>query len=85
MSRLKWKNAKLIGVATERPQFAAGFLKDTGLKADMSGDLAILKNTFPFVDGPFGVALENGRQKQSFSHFDTNEPETSLRKLGFIE
>ena len=32
----------------------------------------------------FGVALENGRQKQSFPHFEGDDPATGLRKIGFI-
>lgn len=78
---------KLIGVPTVNPQFAPTFLEDTGLKgkAELSSDLEKLKQAFPFTAGPFAVAVENGRQKQSFLEFEGAEPETSLRKLGFVE
>jgi uncharacterized membrane protein YphA (DoxX/SURF4 family) len=85
MSSFRWKNVTVIGVPTVNPQFAPGFLKETGLNARLSSDLQKLKAAFPFGDAPFGVAVENGRQKQTFIAFEGNEPEASLRKLGFIE
>jgi hypothetical protein len=84
MSQFDWQDTKVVGVPTAQPQFASQFLKDTGLKATLSSDLVVLKQTFPFGDAPYGVALENGRQKQSFPIFEGDEPANSLRKLGFI-
>jgi hypothetical protein len=85
MATYQWKNTTIIGVPTSQPRFAPGFLQDTGLKAKLTTDLDLLKKTFPFGDAPFAVALENGRQKQSFIHFEGNEPKESLQKIGFIE
>lgn len=85
MATYQWKDTKIIGVPTAQPRFAPGFLKDTGLKAELTTDHDLLKKTFPFGDAPFAVALENGRQKQSFIHFEGNEPKESLKKLGFVE
>ena len=85
MSKFTWKGAKVIAVPTAQPRFAQGFLQDTNLKAGVSNDLEFLRRTFSFVAGPYGVALENGRQKQAFINFDDNEPKESLKKLGFIE
>jgi uncharacterized membrane protein len=85
MATYRWKDVAVIGVPTVNPQFAPGFLKDTGLNARLSGDAQKLKTAFPFGDPPFGVAVENGRQKETFRAFEGSEPRASLRKLGFIE
>ncbi len=85
MSKWNWKDTKVIGIPTRMPQFAADFMSATGLKAPNSSDLELLKQTFPFGDPPYGVSLENGRQKAGHPIFDNSEPEQSLRKLGFIE
>lgn len=84
MSAFDWQGTKVVGIPTAQPRFAAGFMNDTGLKAPISNDLETLKNVFPFGDAPFGVAIENGRQKQSFPHFDSEAPASGLRKIGFI-
>ena len=85
MSKYTWKAATVIAVPTAQPRFAKAFLDDTHLKAGVSNDLALLKKTFSFAAGPYGVALENGRQKEAFMFFDEKEPKTGLTKLGFIE
>jgi len=84
MAKYEWDNVKIIAVPTAQPRFAQGFLKDTGLKAAVSHDTAVLRNTFSFTAGPYGVALENGRQKRTFLNFDGSEPMSALRELGFI-
>ncbi|HYP06369.1 MAG TPA: DoxX family protein [Bryobacteraceae bacterium] len=84
MSEFEWLETKVVGVPTAQPQFAQSFLKDTGLNASISNDLDLLKKTFPFGDAPYGVAIENGRQKQFFAHFEGDDPASGLRKLGFI-
>jgi uncharacterized membrane protein YphA (DoxX/SURF4 family) len=84
MSQLRW-SANVIAIPTVNPQWGPQFLADTGLKAKLSSDVANLKKAFPFGDPPFGVAVENGRQKQSFLHFEGGEPEKSLRAIGFVE
>lgn len=85
MSAFDWGETKVVGIPTVNPQFAPGFLKDTGLKASLSSDIDLLKKTFPFGDAPFGVAIESGRQKQSFPHFEGNDPAAGLKKIGFIQ
>jgi uncharacterized membrane protein YphA (DoxX/SURF4 family) len=84
MSQFDWQETRIVGVPTAQPRFAASFMQDTGLKAPISNDLDVLKKTFPFGDAPYGVAIENGRQKQFFSHFEGDDPASGLRKLGFI-
>lgn len=84
MAGYDWQGTKVIGIPTSQPQFAPGFMQETGLKAPNSNDLQMLKKIFPFGDPPYGVAIENGRQKQSFPHFEGDDPATGLRKIGFI-
>ncbi len=85
MSKLDWSATKVISIPTAEPRYAASFLKDTGLKAGTSLDLAKLKKAFPFTsDPPYGVALEDGREKAPVARFEGSEPETTLRSLGMI-
>jgi len=85
MAKLNWKNTKVIAIPTHDPQFAASFLHDTGLQAATSNDLAPLREVFKFVDPPYGVALEHGRQKAAIASFEESEPAATLRKIGFVE
>jgi hypothetical protein len=85
MSKLNWKGTKIIAIPTQDPQFAASFLKDTGLRAGTSNDLQLLRATFKFQDAPYGVALVRGRQKVAIPTFENGEPDATLRKIGFIE
>ena len=81
---MNWGDTKVISVPVEQIQFAGQFLQDTGFKAGVSNDLAVLKKTFPFVNAPAAVALVNGREKAMLTNFDENEPEATLKKLEFI-
>jgi uncharacterized membrane protein YphA (DoxX/SURF4 family) len=85
MSKLNWKDTKIIGIPTQDPQFAASFLKDTSLRAGTSNDLQLLRSTFKFQDAPYAVALVRGRQKVAIPTFEGAEPDATLRKIGFIE
>jgi hypothetical protein len=84
MAKLNWGDTGFIGVPTEQPQFAQGFMEMTGLKGVVSTDLALLRKTFPFTDTPAGVALENGHEKEALSKFEGEEPAATLKKLGFV-
>lgn len=85
MAKFDWKDTKLMSIPTETPQFAASFLHDTNFHAGTSNDLDLLRKTFQFVNAPYGVALERGRQKATFASFEEgNEPDATLRRLGFI-
>ncbi|HEX6896737.1 MAG TPA: MauE/DoxX family redox-associated membrane protein [Bryobacteraceae bacterium] len=87
MSKLNWKDTKVVAIPIQDPRFAAAFLRDTGLKAGTSNDLDLLRQTFKFVDAPYGVALERGHQKAAIAAtaFEDPEPAATLRKLGFVE
>ena len=86
MAKYHWKDdVTVIGIPTNMPQWAASFLTDTGFKAKTSLDLALLKKTFPFGDPPYGVFIENGRERAPVPHYDETEPSETLKKLGLIE
>ena len=86
MSKFNWKSdVTVIGIPTQQPQWAGSFLHDTGLKAKTSLDLALLKKTFPFGDPPYGVFLENGRERAPVPTCDKDEPSDTLKKLGLID
>jgi uncharacterized membrane protein YphA (DoxX/SURF4 family) len=84
MATYQWGDTRVIVLPVGQAQFAAGFLRDTGLKAEISSDAAGLRTLFPFVDVPAGVALENGRQRAAVTQFADEQPGKALRELGFI-
>jgi uncharacterized membrane protein YphA (DoxX/SURF4 family) len=85
MSKLQWKDTQVIAIPTRMPQFAADFLKDTGLHAKTSLDVQPLRSVFKFIDPPYGVALEFGRQKAAIMNFEESEPAKTLRQVGFVQ
>lgn len=85
MGRYRWRNVTLISVPTAQPQFAQDFVSATGFHSRISTDVERLRRVFSFVDPPYAVALENGRQRAAISRFDLAEPEATLRRLGYVE
>ena len=85
MATYQWKDTRLLTVPTRAEKWAPSFMKDTGLQAPMTYDAAVLREKFTFTDPPYGVMLENGRQKAAFIHFDEKEPRSTLQKAGYIE
>ena len=88
MSKLNWKDTKIVAIPIDTPQFAASFLHDTGLKAGTSNDLDLLRGTFKFATAPYGVALIRGHQKATVDVglFETDgQPAATLHGLGFTE
>jgi uncharacterized membrane protein len=83
MARLDWRDATVIAVPIEQPQFAGQFLDDTGLRAVVSTDFQKLRQAVGYTLYPYGVAVENGRQKARLTGFDAPEPEATLQRLGF--
>ena len=84
MATYKWGDTRLVVLPVGQAQFTPGFLSDTGLKAAVSSDTAALRQIFPFVSVPAGVALENGRQKAALTQFEGEQPAADLKKLGFV-
>ena len=85
MSHFNWGDTRIVAIPIQQPQFAAGYLEDTKLKAGVSNDLQELKAIFPYVAVPAGVALESGREKMALTKFEGGEPAATLKQLGFIK
>lgn len=85
MSGMQWGDTRIVAVPVEQAEFADNFLKETGLPAVLTSDFLILKDTFAYKAYPFGVAIENGREKAAITVFDNDEPRATLQKLGFIK
>ncbi len=84
MSTFQWGDTKVVAVPVEQPQFAGQFLERTGLKAAVTTDFARLAPVFSYTSYPFGVALENGREKVPLTKFEGDEPAATLKHLGFV-
>jgi len=85
MARYQWKDVQIIVVPVEREFLAQQFLEASGLKARVSSDVAKLREVYSFGDPPFAVALEKGRTLAELRVFEGDEPQATLRSLGFIE
>jgi uncharacterized membrane protein YphA (DoxX/SURF4 family) len=84
MSQYHWGDTKVVAIAIQQPQYAAQFLQDTGLRAAISTDLQKLKQVFPYVSVPAGVALEDGHERASLTKFEGQEPGATLKQLGWV-
>jgi len=85
MSQFHWKDAKVVAIPVEQPQYAADFLQMTGLSAPVTQDVDVLEKVFGYTAYPYAVALQNGREKAALTKFDGPEPAATLKKLGFVE
>jgi uncharacterized membrane protein YphA (DoxX/SURF4 family) len=84
MAQLHWGDTQVIAVPVEVPEFAGQFLDGTGLRAMVSTDFQKLKRECGYVAYPYGVAVENGRQKARLSSFDAPEPDATLKRLELV-
>jgi len=84
MASLEWGQTLVVAVPVQMPQYAPQFLTDTGWKAVVTPDFELLKRTFGYTAYPFGVALDNGREKALVRRFDESEPAATLGPLGFV-
>ncbi len=82
-------SADFIGVPTQDYDFGPGFLEDAGLAGmvELSPDLDLLKETFPFTDVPYAATVSDGAVTHRFTLIDLEEPEMGrrLRELGIVE
>jgi uncharacterized membrane protein YphA (DoxX/SURF4 family) len=83
MAALNWGTTRVVAVPVEQPQWAQGFLTDTGLAVPFTTDFPKLKEALHYTAYPWAVALENGRQKAAITKFDGDEPVAAIRQLGF--
>ena len=84
MSQLNWGDTAVVAIPVEQPQYGPGFLQETGLHAVVSNEFARLAPIFSYTSYPFGVALENGREKTPLTKFEGDEPTATLKRLGFV-
>jgi uncharacterized membrane protein YphA (DoxX/SURF4 family) len=84
MSQYRWNQTAIVAIPVEQARFGPQFLAETGLHAGVSTEFQRLAGIFHYTAYPFGVVLENGREKASLTVFDEHEPETSLRRLGLV-
>ncbi len=85
MAKLDWGQTRVVVVPTVQPQFAAGFLEATGMRAGVSHDVEALQKAFAVPSTPVAVAVEDGRQRMLVTQFDGEEPAATLRRIGFAE
>ena len=87
MSKLNWGDTRIVAIPTNDPKYAADFLRDTGLKAGTSLETAKLRQSFHFVDPPYGVALVDGQVKKTFpqTQFNAPLPAPDLKQLAFVK
>jgi uncharacterized membrane protein YphA (DoxX/SURF4 family) len=85
MSQLNWGDTRVVGVPISQPRYAPQFKLDTGFSVmSITSDQEKLKQVFPYVGVPAGVALENGREKAALTKFDGDEPAATLKQLGLV-
>jgi len=85
MAHLRWRDTSVIAIPVEMPQFSGQFLQETGLRAVVTSDFDKLKTAFGYTAYPFGVAVEDGREKAPVMQFENSEPAATLKRIGFID
>jgi len=91
MAPLKFRDDVIVvGIPTRVPQFAASYLKDSGLKAKTSTDSAKLREIFKFDNPPYAALIERGRQTGVIMPTQFNEDDPSkhialLKQMGVVE
>lgn len=84
LAEFNWGQTRIVAAPVQRPYLAQNFLRDTGLRAVITTDAALLRETFPFVDVPAAVAIEEGRHRALLLQLEGEAAAGELRRLGFI-
>lgn len=74
MAQLHWNDTRIVAVPVEQPQYAAEFIRQTGLPAVVTENFESLKGAVGYTTYPFGVALQNGHEKAELTRFEDAEP-----------
>ncbi|MGO9969399.1 MAG: MauE/DoxX family redox-associated membrane protein [Bryobacteraceae bacterium] len=84
MAQFHWHDTIVVAIPVDVPQYSPQFLAETGLKAVVSSDFDRLKAVFGYAGYPFGVAIEDGRERAPLPSFEDTEPAATLKQIGFI-
>ena len=84
MAQFHWRDTTVVAIPVDVPQYSQQFLAESGLKAVVSSDFDRLKAPLGYVGYPFGVAIENGRERAPLPGFEGTEPASTLKQIGFI-
>jgi len=91
LSKVKFRDdVTVVALPTRVPQFAASYLKDSGLHAKTSLESPRLREIFKFDNPPYLALIERGRQTgvvlpTQFSEDDPSKHLALLRQMGVIE
>lgn len=85
MARYNWGDTRVVVAPVQQARFAPEFLRDSGLRAQITSDTASLRRIFSFVSVPFAVAIEDGRAVQQLTQFEGDQPGAALHSLGFTQ
>jgi uncharacterized membrane protein YphA (DoxX/SURF4 family) len=85
LGKLAWGQTQVIAVPTQMPEFGTEFIISTGLRGKLTSNADLLRRIFPFTDVPYGVALERGYQRATFTTFDNAATTRTLRRFGFVK
>jgi uncharacterized membrane protein YphA (DoxX/SURF4 family) len=84
MAQFHWHDTTVVAIPVDVPQYSPQFLAESGLKAVVSSDFDRLKAVFGYAGYPFGVAIEDGRERAPLPRFEDAEPASTLKQIGFI-
>lgn len=84
MAAYNWGETRVLVAPVQQERLAQTFLQDSGLRAAVTSDAALLRKTFHFAGVPAAVALENGHQVKALTQFDGEQPGPVLKELDFI-
>lgn len=86
MAKWNWGDTRILALPTAEPRFAASFLKDTGLHADICLEAERLRRVSPFTTAPHAVALNRGRLIAAFNfgQFEDDGFRDALKRSGHI-
>jgi hypothetical protein len=91
LSKVKFRDdVTVVALPTRVPQFAASYLKDSGLNAKTSLESAKLRELFKFDNPPYLALIERGRQTgvimpTQFSEEDPSKHIALLKQMGVID
>jgi uncharacterized membrane protein YphA (DoxX/SURF4 family) len=84
MAKLDWGDTRVVVTPVELGRYTPQFLGETGLRAVVTQDFDKLKGPLGYTAYPFGAVVVDGRERATVTKFEGDEPDATLRRLGFI-